>query len=73
MSRFRVEAVSLETAANRISRFIPEGEAVTDWDAITKVFYPGGQPANNLPFGPYLVTVYKNDMLNPKTSTYRFN
>lgn len=73
MSQYRVEAMSLEIAANKISRFIPEGVATTTWEAITSVFYPGGQPANNLPFGSYRVTVYINGMDRSETSIYRFN
>ncbi|ETA73128.1 hypothetical protein DesteDRAFT_0018 [Nitratidesulfovibrio termitidis HI1] len=73
MSRYCVEAVNMDMATDRISRFIPEGVAVTAEDAIMQVFYPGGQPANNLPFGSYRVTVYINNMRTVETSTYRFN
>jgi len=70
---YRVEAMSLDIAANKISRFIPLGEVNSTWEAIMKVFYPGGQPANNLPFGSYRVTVYIDGMSRSEVSTYRFN
>jgi len=73
MSAFRVQAESIEIPANRISLYIPEGEAVTTWDAIMRVFYPGGLPARNLPLGSYRVKVFRNSMDHCETSTYRFN
>jgi hypothetical protein len=38
-----------------------------------KVFYPGGVPARNLPFGSYRVTVFTDTMDRSEVSTYRFN
>lgn len=73
MRQYRVEAVSLDIPANKISRFLPQGEANSTWDAITMVFYPGGQPTRSLPFGSYTVTVYIDDMNRFETSVYRFN
>lgn len=73
MHQFRVEAVSLDIAANHISRFFPLGEVATTWDAIASVFYPGGQPIKCLPYGSYRVTVYIDALSRSETSTYRFN
>jgi len=73
MHAYRVQAENLKTPATSISLFVPLGEAASTRDAIMKVFYPGGVPARNLPFGSYRVTVFTDTMDRSEVSTYRFN
>lgn len=76
MSAYRVRAEGIEIPANSVSRFFPDGEAASKWDAITRVFYPGGVPTRTLPYGSYRVQVFTDSMVSMdrcETSIYRFN